>query len=87
MIDSIALFEKAVILVVILSAPPLLVAIGVGILVSLVQTVFQLQDQTLPFAIKLIAVTATLSMTAGWIGGEIGLLTQSVFTALLDVGR
>lgn len=87
MIDSITLFEKAIVLVVMLSAPPLLVAIGVGVLISLIQTVFQIQDQTLPFAVKLVAVTITLSMTAAWIGGEIGLLTQAVFSAIPDVGR
>lgn len=85
--DTISLFEKSIVLVVLLSAPPLLVAIGVGVLVSLIQTVFQIQDQTLPFAVKLIAVTITLAMTGAWIGGEIALLTQAVFTAMPDVGK
>lgn len=87
MTDTITLFEKAIILVVMLSAPPLLVAIAVGVLISLLQTVFQIQDQTLPFAIKLVAVSLTLSITGVWISGELGLLTQAVFTQIVDVGR
>ena len=74
-------------LVVLLSAPPLLVAIGVGVFISLLQTVFQIQDQTLPFTVKLVAVAITLAITGTWIGGEIGLLSQSVFAAIPDVGR
>ena len=87
MTDTITLFEKAIILVVMLSAPPLLVAIGVGVLISLLQSVFQIQDQTLPFAVKLVAVSMTLSITGVWISGEIGLLTQAVFAQIVDVGR
>ena len=87
MTETITLFEKAVMLVVMLSAPALLVAIAVGVIISLIQTVFQIQDQTLPFAVKLIAVSITLSITGVWIGGEISLLTQSVFTRVVDVGR
>lgn len=87
MTETITLFEKAIMLVVVLSAPPLLVAIGAGVMISLIQTVFQIQDQTLPFAVKLIAVSITLSITGVWIGGEVGLLTQSVFTRIVDIGN
>lgn len=87
MIDSITLFEKAMLLVVMLSAPALLVAIAVGVIISLLQTVFQIQDQTLPFAVKLVAVTLTLAATGTWVGGEIGNLTQLIFTTIPDVGR
>lgn len=87
MTDTITLFEEAILLVVLLSAPPLLVAIVSGVLISLIQTVFQVQDQTLPFTVKLIAVSITLSITGVWIGGEISLLTHSVFTRITDIGR
>lgn len=87
MTDTITLFEKAIMLVVVLSAPPLLVAIGSGVIISLIQTVFQIQDQTLPFAVKLIAVSITLAITGVWIGGEIALLTQAIFTRIVDIGH
>ena len=58
-------------LVLILSLPPILVAAVVGILVSLVQAVTQVQEQTLSFAVKLIAVIVTILLTARWVGGEL----------------
>lgn len=58
-------------LVLILSLPPILVAAVVGILVSLIQAVTQVQEQTLSFAVKLIAVIVTILLTARWIGGEL----------------
>lgn len=54
-----------------LSIPPLITAIISGVLLSLFQTLFQIQDQTLPFAVKLIAVGMVLSMTASWFGSEL----------------
>lgn len=74
-------------LVVQLSMPPLLAALLFGVLISLVQTLFQVQDQTLPFAVKLIAVSFVLALTGAWIGGELLNLITMVFTYIPDVGR
>ncbi len=46
-------------LVMLLSLPPILVASVVGIGISLLQALTQVQEQTVSFAIKLIAVAAT----------------------------
>lgn len=50
------LSNKTMLLIVLLSAIPVIVATTVGLLVGLLQTVTQLQEQTLPFGIKLLAV-------------------------------
>ncbi|PRC93865.1 EscS/YscS/HrcS family type III secretion system export apparatus protein [Solimicrobium silvestre] len=47
---------------------PVIVATVVGLLVGLFQTVTQLQEQTLPFGIKLLAVSFCLFMLSGWYG-------------------
>lgn len=62
-----------------LSLPPILVASIVGTLFSLVQALTQIQEQTLSFAVKLIAVGITLYLTARWIGGEIYNYTIALF--------
>jgi type III secretion protein S len=62
-----------------LSLPPILVASVVGTLFSLLQALTQIQEQTLSFAIKLIAVGITLFLTARWIGGEIYNYTITLF--------
>lgn len=58
--------NKALILVILLSAAPVLVATVVGLVVGLFQTVTQIQEQTLPFGLKMLAVTGTLLMLGGW---------------------
>ncbi|MCP1437766.1 type III secretion protein S [Erwinia persicina] len=83
--DILTLFRQAMLLVVILSAPPLIVAVIVGVIVSLLQAVMQLQDQTLPFAIKLVAVGVALALTGRWIGVELTELTQSAFAMMPNV--
>ncbi|WP_252091003.1 type III secretion system export apparatus subunit SctS [Pseudomonas sp. MWU13-3659] len=58
-------------LVLILSMPTVLMAAAVGTLVSLVQALTQIQEQTLGFVAKLVAVIITLFVTAGWMGNEL----------------
>ena len=60
--------NKVLYLVLILSAGPIAVATLVGLLVGLIQTVTQLQEQTLPFGIKLLSVTLCLFLLSGWYG-------------------
>ena len=47
---------QAMLLVLWLSLPPIVVASVVGILFSLIQALTQIQEQTLSFGVKLIAV-------------------------------
>jgi type III secretion protein S len=78
-VDVISQVVHGLMLVLWLSLPPILVASVVGTLFSLVQALTQIQEQTLSFAIKLIAVGLTLFLTARWIGGEIFNYTISLF--------
>ena len=77
--EPIVLFKQGMLLVVVLSAPPLIVAVVVGVLTSLVQALKQIQDQTLPFGIKLVAVGVTLILTGRWIGVELIQLINLTF--------
>ena len=77
--DPILVFKQGMLLVVVLSAPPLIVAVVVGVLTSLIQALMQIQDQTLPFGIKLVAVGITLALTGRWIGVELIQLTHLTF--------
>ncbi len=70
---------KAMLLVLWLSLPPIVVASLVGILFSLVQALTQIQEQTLSFGVKLVAVGLTLYLTARWVGGEIYNYTLMLF--------
>jgi len=62
--------NKAILLVIVLAAGPVVVATVVGLLVGLFQTVLQLQEQTLPFGLKMLAVFGCLISLSGWFGSK-----------------
>lgn len=63
--DILEIMYEGFYLILILSMPPIVVASVVGVLLSLIQAITQLQEQTLSFGIKLIAVCITMFLTAG----------------------
>lgn len=58
-------------LILILSAPPILISMAFGILVAIIQAATQIQEQTLSFTVKLIAVIFTIMYMGGWLGTQI----------------
>ncbi|MCU6225648.1 EscS/YscS/HrcS family type III secretion system export apparatus protein [Morganella morganii] len=66
-------------LVLMTSLPVVLVAAVVGVTVSLLQALTQIQDQTLQFMIKLLAVVLVIMATYHWIGGQLLSYTRQVF--------
>jgi flagellar biosynthetic protein FliQ len=62
----ITLLQKTFVLILELSAPVLIVSIAVGLLISVFQTVTQIQESTLTFVPKLIAAIVTLIILMPW---------------------
>ena len=60
--------KDAIYTMIITSAPLLLVSLIIGLIVSIFQTVTSIQEQTLTFVPKILAVFLTLMLVAGWIG-------------------
>ena len=87
MADSLNFFQHGLWLIIILSAPPLLVATLCGVIVSLVQAVTQIQDQTLPYVVKLMAVAITLGVTGRWIGSELIQVANAAINMVPTAGR
>ncbi len=75
----ISLAEATLTLVLLVSLPPIIVATVVGLAISLFQALTQIQEQTLSFAVKLIAVIATLVFFGGWLTAELLTFSQNVF--------
>ena len=61
------LIRRAVTVGLLASAPLLLTALVVGVIVSLIQAVTQLQEQTLTFIPKLLAVGVVLLLSLPWL--------------------
>jgi len=72
--------QKCLILMLKLSMLPIVVATVIGLIVSLLQALTQIQEQTLGFAVKLIAISITIMVASSWMGGEMLLYTQEIFT-------
>ncbi|CAM3834463.1 type III secretion system export apparatus subunit SctS [Bordetella tumulicola] len=81
-VDIVSYMTQTLYLVLWLSMPPIAVAAIVGTLFSLFQALTQIQEQTLSFAIKLIAVFATILLTARWLSGELYNFTILIFDVL-----
>ncbi|ELF96553.1 EscS/YscS/HrcS family type III secretion system export apparatus protein [Escherichia coli] len=63
--------NRALYLILVMSAGPIAVATFVGLLVGLFQTVTQLQEQTLPFGVKLLCVSICFFLMSGWYGEKL----------------
>lgn len=79
--DVVQLTQEALWLVLILSAPPIVVAAVVGLLLAFLQSITQLQEQTLSFAVKFTAIIITLFVTASLIGGTLYNFGNRIFTS------
>ena len=76
------LAQEAMVMVLLLSLPPIVAASVVGVLTSLVQALTQIQEQTLGFVLKLVAVIVSLIATGPWIATELVQLGQTVFSSI-----
>ncbi|VWD64974.1 aldolase [Burkholderia lata] len=74
-------------LVLILSLPIVVVASVVGLLVSLMQTLTQVQDQTVSFLVKLVAACLTLALTYHWMGEALERYTERCFDLIVNLGQ
>lgn len=71
---------QGLLLILILSAPPILVSMFFGLIVAIFQAATQIQEQTLSFTVKLVAVTLTLMFMGGWLGSQILTFAGRIFT-------
>ncbi len=63
---AVDLVRQAIMTALIVAAPLLATALIVGVVVSLVQAVTQLQEQTLTFIPKLLAIALVFTLTLPW---------------------
>ena len=64
--EVVAISDQALFTVIKVAAPVLLISMAVGLLVSIFQTVTSIQEQTLTFVPKIVAVFLGLMLVGGW---------------------
>jgi flagellar biosynthetic protein FliQ len=80
----IAIAEQAIWIVLIVSGPLLLIALVVGLMVSIFQATTSIQEQTLAFVPKIIAVLVAIIFFGPWMISQI---TSYVFDILNNLDR
>jgi type III secretion protein S len=66
-----AIGREAIILVLLVSAPPLAASFALGLATGLLQAATQVQEQTLGVVPRLAAVLGALALAAPWIGAHL----------------
>lgn len=81
MVESqiIQITREGLYLVLLISAPPILASLVIGLVISLFQAMTQVQEQTLSFAPKILVVFGVLALVGPWIGSQLVRFTFSLF--------
>lgn len=70
---------QALILILLLSGPPIIISTILGLFVAVFQAATQIQEQTLSFMVKLVAVMLTLMIMGGWLSAQIMQYSSNIF--------
>ncbi|MBT9152947.1 MAG: hypothetical protein DDT35_01174 [Firmicutes bacterium] len=81
------LAREAIILVLLLSGPILVASLAVGLLVSIFQAATQIQEQTLTFVPKLVAMLLTMLFLGNWMMNTMLSYTIDLFSTLGQMVR
>jgi len=84
--DVIAILTDAITTVILSAAPMLLVAMIVGLIVSIFQATTQINEQTLAFVPKIVSVMLALLVFGGFIFSTVGGFVQRLFQRIGDIG-
>lgn len=79
--------KQALILVLILSAPMLLLGLAVGVIISILQSVTQIQEMTLTFVPKIIATVLALIFFGPWMLRLLIGFTIQLYSRLPELAR
>lgn len=77
--------REGLLLVLVVSAPPVIASLVTGLAISVFQATTQIQEQTLTFVPKIVAVFLTLLVTGPWIGAQLIRFTQVLFLSIASV--
>jgi flagellar biosynthetic protein FliQ len=82
-----ALLRQGIFEVLILAAPLLIAALVVGLVVAILQATTTIQEQTLTFVPKVLAILLVLALLGGWMFNSLGEYTRELFRRIPDMAR
>jgi|TARA_R110002020_G_scaffold123081_7_gene279175 flagellar biosynthesis protein FliQ len=78
--DALDIMQAAIWTILVASGPAVLTAMIVGVGIALLQALTQVQEMTLTFVPKIVAIMVALGVTAPFIGAQINLFATLVFS-------
>lgn len=85
-IEVIKMLREALMTVMVVSAPILGVGMIVGLIIAIFQTTTSIQEMTLTFVPKIIAIFAMVIILASWIIHTLVNYTQNIFMIIEKIG-
>jgi flagellar biosynthetic protein FliQ len=82
-----ALLRGGILEVLIIAGPLLASALVVGLVVAILQATTSIQEQTLTFVPKVIAILSVLALLGGWMFGSLGQYTTELFRRISEIAR
>lgn len=87
MADVVSMGREFFSMALLLTAPVVVVSLVVGLVISIGQTVTSIQEQTLSFAPRIVAVVALLIWLSNWYLTTLQTYTIGVFTKMIEFVR
>lgn len=78
--DALEILQAAIRTVLIASGPAVMAAMIVGVGIAFLQALTQIQEMTLTFVPKIVAILVTIAISAPFIGGQVYLFAELVFS-------
>lgn len=80
--DALEMMQRAIFTVLVVSSPIVGAAMVVGIVIALIQALTQVQEMTLTFVPKIVAIFMALSLAAPFIGAQISAFAEHAYSRI-----
>jgi len=80
--DALDIVQRLIWTVLVASGPAVIVAMVVGVGIAFLQALTQVQEITLTFVPKIVAILLTVALTAPFVGAQISTFTNLVFSRI-----
>ncbi|MGD0639663.1 MAG: flagellar biosynthesis protein FliQ [Roseiarcus sp.] len=77
--DALDVIQAAIWMIIVGAGPAIGAAMVIGIAIALLQALTQIQEMTLTFVPKIVAIFMVVSLTASFIGGQFYVFTENIY--------
>ena len=83
--EIVGFIQEFLVVGLLLVTPTVVTSLVVGLLISILQTITSIQEQTMTFAPRILAVAIVMGLTLSWSLNLLADFTQRVFSRLIEV--